>query len=93
MQYAVQKGRYIEAFLLFDALINGATINTTSYFYNVTGIKNYYNYLETFEPKNKTYFMPFITQPDRRKQIHVGNTSFGGQSDTVAYLLLNDVVS
>ena len=93
MQYAVRKGRYTEAFLLFDALINGAVVNTTTYFYNVTGIKDYYNYLHTLEPIDQKYFIPFITQVDRRKQIHVGNISFGDQDNMVAYLLLDDVVS
>ena len=93
MRYAVQKERYTEAFQLFDALINGAMINTTSYFYNVTGIKDYYNYLHTLEPEDQNYFIPFINQPSRRKQIHVGNVSFGGQNYLVAYNLVNDVVS
>ena len=92
MRYAIEQGRYIDAFHTFDALLNGDLINTTSYFYNVTGIKNYFNYLLTDEPQDQSYFIPFITNSDRRKQIHVGNLSYGSQSETVEQMLLNDVV-
>ncbi|CAF3370797.1 unnamed protein product [Rotaria sp. Silwood2] len=92
MRYAIEQGQYIDAFRLFDALLNGDLINTTSYFYNVTGIKNYFNYLLTDEPEDQGYFVPFVTRADRRKQIHVGNISYGSQSDTVEKMLLNDVM-
>jgi hypothetical protein len=92
MRYAIEQERYIDAFHLFDALHNGDLLNTTSYFYNVTGIKNYFNYLSTTEPEDQGYFVSFITRSERRKQIHVGNLSYGSQSDTVEKMLLNDVV-
>lgn len=93
MRYNIQQGEYVEAFHIFDSLLNGDLINTTSYFYNVTNIKNYFNYLLTNEPEDQGYFIPFITRADRRKQIHVGNISYGSQSETVESMLLNDVVS
>ncbi|CAF0887522.1 unnamed protein product [Rotaria sordida] len=92
MRYNIEQKNYIEAFHLFDALMNGDLINTTSYFYNVTGIKNYFNYLTTNEPEDQGYFIPFITRPDRRKQIHVGNMSYTSQSDIVERMLLNDLL-
>ncbi|CAF1253542.1 unnamed protein product [Rotaria sordida] len=92
MRYAIEQERYLDAFHLFDALLNGDLLNTTSYFYNVTGIKNYFNYLLTNEPEDQGYFVPFVTRADRRKQIHVGNLSYGSQSDTVEKMLLNDVM-
>ncbi|CAF3109717.1 unnamed protein product [Rotaria socialis] len=92
MRYAIEQERYIDAFHYFDALLNGDLINTTSYFYNVTGIKNYFNYLLTDEPEDEGFFVPFVTRADRRKQIHVGNLSYGSQSDTVEKMLLNDVM-
>jgi vitellogenic carboxypeptidase-like protein len=92
MRYAIEQERYIDAFHLFDALLNGDLLNTTSYFYNVTGIRNYFNYLLTDGPEDQGYYVPFITNPERRKQIHVGNLSYGGQGDTVEKMLLNDVV-
>jgi vitellogenic carboxypeptidase-like protein len=92
MRYAIEQERYIDAFYLFDALLNGDLLNTTSYFYNITGIKNYFNYLLTEPPEDQAYFVPFITQSGRRKQIHVGNLSYGNLSDTVEKMLLNDVV-
>ncbi|CAF1384769.1 unnamed protein product [Adineta ricciae] len=92
MRYAIEQQRYIDAFHIFDALLNGDLLNTTSYFYNVTGIKNYFNYLLTDEPQDQGYFIPFVTRADRRKQIHVGNMSYGGQSEIVERMLLNDVM-
>ncbi|CAF0921150.1 unnamed protein product [Adineta steineri] len=92
MRYSIEQERYIDAFHLFDALLNGDLLNTTSYFYNVTGIKNYFNYLLTEEPEEQSYFVSFITHPERRKQIHVGNLSYGSQSDIVEKMLLNDMM-
>jgi len=91
MRYAIEQERYIDAFHLFDALLNGDLLNTTSYFYNVTGIRNYFNYLQE-SPDDQGYFVSFITHSDRRKQIHVGNLSYGGQGGTVEQMLLNDIV-
>ena len=92
MRYAIEQERYVDAFHLFDALLNGDLLNTTSYFYNVTGIRNYFNYLLTESPEDQAYFVSFITHPQRRQQIHVGNFSYGSQSDTVEKMLLNDMV-
>jgi hypothetical protein len=86
MRYAIEQERYI------DALLNGDLLNTTSYFYNVTGIKNYFNYLLTETPEDQSYFVSSITRADRRKQFLVGNLSYGSQSDIVEKMLLNDVV-
>ena len=92
MRYAIEQKQYIDAFHIFDALLNGDLLNTTSYFYNVTGIRNYFNYLLTEAPEDQGYYASFITQAYRRKQIHVGNQSYGSLSDTVEKMLLNDVV-
>ncbi|CAF4440912.1 unnamed protein product, partial [Adineta steineri] len=43
------------------------------------------------EPEDQGYFVPFVTRADRRKQIHVGNLSYGSQSEMVEKMLLNDV--
>ena len=92
MRYAIEEERYLDAFHLFDALLNGDLLNTTSYFYNVTGIRNYFNYLLTEAPEDQGDFVSFITHPERRKQIHVGNLSYGSQGETVEKMLLNDMV-
>jgi vitellogenic carboxypeptidase-like protein len=92
MRYKIEQQQYIDAFHIFDELLNGDLINTTSYFYNVTGIRNYFNYLLTNEPVDQGYYVPFITRADRRQQIHVGNISYGSQSSTVEEMLLNDVM-
>ncbi|CAF1209501.1 unnamed protein product [Rotaria sp. Silwood1] len=92
MRYAIEQEQYLDAFHLFDTLLNGDLLNTTSYFYNVTGIKNYFNYLLTNTPEDQSYFVSFITHPERRQQIHVGNISYGSQNDIVEKMLLNDMM-
>lgn len=93
MRYKIEQGLYVDAFHIFDSLLNGDLINTTSYFYNVTGIHNYFNYLLTNEPEDQGNYVPFITGADRRKQIHVGNISYGSESEIVESMLMNDIVS
>lgn len=92
IRYSLEQGKYVEAFQILDALLDGDLTNTTSYFTNVTGINTDCNYLLTNEPIDQSFFIPFITSADRRKQIHVGNITFNGFSHTVEKFLLNDIV-
>jgi vitellogenic carboxypeptidase-like protein len=92
VHYNIEQKNFIEAFHIFDALINGDLTNSTSYFYNVTGINKDFNYLITNDPTDQDYFIPFITRADQRKEIHVGNISFSSQNDIVERMLLNDLV-
>ncbi|CAF0883649.1 unnamed protein product [Didymodactylos carnosus] len=91
IRYAMEQDRYMDAFRLSDALMDGDLINTTSYFYNVTGLSNYYNYLMTGIPDDLGYYVPFITSAVRRKQIHVGNMTFN-RGNMVENMLMNDVM-
>jgi vitellogenic carboxypeptidase-like protein len=93
IRYNIEQRRYVDAFHLFDALLNGDLLNTTSYFQNVTGSKNYFNYLLTEIPDELSYYVSFVTHPTRRKQIHVGNLSYDSTSNLVEKMLINDVVS
>ncbi len=92
MRWNIEQGRYVEAFHIFDSAINGDLINTTSYFYNVTGINDSYNYLLTNDPEDENYYISFITRADRRKQIHVGNMSYIDVNVLVEKILINDLV-
>ncbi|RXG73445.1 putative serine carboxypeptidase CPVL [Armadillidium vulgare] len=47
----IQNKEWTKAFKVFDTLLNGDTIGSKSYFYNVTGLSNYYNFLLQEEPK------------------------------------------
>ena len=67
--------------------MDGDLINTTSYFTNVTGLKAYFNYLQTDEPSTYSNYVKFITSPERRRQIHVGNSTFHDDNKVEIYLM------
>ncbi|CAF2124066.1 unnamed protein product [Rotaria magnacalcarata] len=90
VRYAISQQRYTDAFTISDLLIDGDLINTTSYFRNVTGLRAYYNYLQTDESPSLSNYVKFITSIDRRREIHVGNLSFN-QDNKVELMLINDV--
>lgn len=89
----IQNKQWPEAFKVFDDLLNGDLNNHTSYFKNVTGFENYFNYLSasgdnlTIDNMNK-----YIQRSDVRAAIHVGNVSFSGESQTVEENLMEDVM-
>lgn len=56
----------------------------------MTGLKAYFNYLQTDSPVSETNFIQFVTNVDRRRSIHVGNSTFH-QDDQVETMMINDV--
>ncbi len=90
IRYAISEQRFTDAFKLSDSLIDGDLINTTSYFTNVTGLKAYFNYLQTDVSPSISNYVKFITNSDRRRQIHVGNSTFH-DDNKVEIMLMNDV--
>ncbi|CAF4025957.1 unnamed protein product [Adineta steineri] len=90
IRYAISQKRFTDAFTLSDSLIDGDLINTTSYFTNVTGLRAYFNYIQTGEPSSFSNYVSFITNVDRRRQIHVGNLTFHDDNKVETYLM-NDV--
>ncbi|KAB7495103.1 putative serine carboxypeptidase CPVL [Armadillidium nasatum] len=83
----IQNKEWAKAFKVFDTLLNGDTIGSKSYFYNVTGLSNYYNFLLQEEPKDLNYWEKYINDPKRRKEIHVGNLTFHDGKKVEAYLI------
>jgi vitellogenic carboxypeptidase-like protein len=90
VRYAISEKRFSDAFKISDSLIDGDLINTTSYFTNVTGLRAYFNYLQTDVSPSLSTYVNFITNVDRRRQIHVGNSTFH-QDNKVEIMLMNDV--
>ncbi|CAF1151185.1 unnamed protein product [Rotaria sordida] len=90
VRYAISQKRFSDAFTISDSLIDGDLINTTSYFTNVTGLRAYYNYLQTDVSSSISNYVKFITNIDRRRQIHVGNLTFH-EDNKVELMLINDV--
>ncbi|CAF0794133.1 unnamed protein product [Didymodactylos carnosus] len=90
LRYAISQNRFLDAFYISDALIDGDLINTTTYFAQVTGLKSSSNILLTSDPPGIFDFVPFITQAYRRKQIHVGNKTFN-DGVHVEELMINNI--
>lgn len=87
----IADGEYFEAFKIFDFLLNGDLINTTSYFTNVTGMKFYYNFLYTNGPDDFNYYPSYLALDDTRKAIHVGNLTYN-EGNKVEMFLVNDIM-
>ncbi|XP_072534827.1 probable serine carboxypeptidase CPVL [Salminus brasiliensis] len=83
----IQQQRWIEAFEVFDSLLNGDLIPYPSFFQNVTGCTNYFNYMQCQEPVDQEYFAKFLTLPIVRSSIHVGNLTFNDGSEVEKHLL------
>ncbi|CAF3984643.1 unnamed protein product [Rotaria sp. Silwood1] len=90
VRYAISQKRFTDAFTISDSLIDGDLINTTSYFSNVTGLRAYYNYIQTDVSSSLSNYVKFITNIDRRRQLHVGNLTFH-DDNKVEIMLINDV--
>ena len=90
IRLAISEKRFGDAFVISDALIDGDLINTTSYFTNATGLRAYYNYLQTNESPSLSNYVKFVTNSDRRRQIHVGNATW--HDDNYVEIMLKDDV-
>ncbi|CAH0555596.1 unnamed protein product [Brassicogethes aeneus] len=90
----IQDKDYVNAFKIFDNLLNGDLNNHTSFFKNVTGYDNYFNYLYPEDPMNTemAFMGKYIQRNDVRAAIHVGNASFHGEDSTVEVNLMEDVM-
>lgn len=89
----IQKGDFEQAFAIFDFLVNGDIYPYPTYFFNVTGTTDYYNYLRTESPEEFGYYVPFINTTSTRKAIHVGKNAFHDNNPDVEMALLNDIMA
>jgi vitellogenic carboxypeptidase-like protein len=89
----MRSGDFYDAFLVFDRLMNGDIYPYPTYFYNVTGVTDYYNILRTTEPEEYNYFLPYLNMEATRGAIHVGNLSYGHHARDVELHLLNDIMN
>ncbi|KAE8596603.1 hypothetical protein XENTR_v10016174 [Xenopus tropicalis] len=83
----IQQEKWIEAFDVFDALLNGDRTEYPSFFQNATGCTNYFNFLQCQEPLDQEYFGSFLSLSEVRKSIHVGNLTFHDGSEVEKHLL------
>ncbi|XP_034776606.2 probable serine carboxypeptidase CPVL [Acipenser ruthenus] len=83
----IQQKKWVEAFEVFDVLLNGDTILYPSFYQNVTGCTNYFSFLQCQEPVDQSYFGKFLSLSEVRKSIHVGNLTFHDGSEVEKHLL------
>lgn len=69
--------------------MNGDIYPYPTYFYNVTGVTDYYNILRTTQPPEYGYYLPYINMDTTRAAIHVGNLSYGAHARDVEGHLTN----
>jgi len=82
----IQKKKYLEALAMWDCLLNGDTCKVPSFFHNVTGSTDYYNYIRTQSPKEYDYHVDFLQLPQVRKAIHVGNLTYHAGTEVHKHL-------
>lgn len=78
----IRSGQTGLASQIMDSLFFGIATNTT-FFKNVTGFEFYYNYLYDIEPKDVRYYKQFVSRPEMRRALHVGEQVFSTTRDVV----------
>ncbi|EPY80614.1 serine carboxypeptidase CPVL [Camelus ferus] len=89
----IREEKWSAAFELLDKLLDGDLTTEPSYFQNVTGCSNYYNLLQCTEPEDQSYFGKFLSLPQVRQAIHVGNQTFSDGAKVEKYLQEDTVKS
>jgi len=84
----IASGDYVRAFLAFDEFLNGDFFPYPTYFYNITGNNNYFNFLNPVYPNNP--FSDFLNDNAVRAAIHVGTVPYFEGNSTVEQYLIHD---
>ncbi|KAK9296016.1 hypothetical protein QLX08_009856 [Tetragonisca angustula] len=89
----IEQKKYIQAFYLFDELLDCDFSKQPSLFNNLTGFNYYFNFLHPQEPNNDSdYMVQWLQTADIRKALHVGNITFNAESKKVEEYLISDVM-
>jgi vitellogenic carboxypeptidase-like protein len=88
MKYAFEKKEYLKAFHIFDELMNGDFYPYPTYFANITGTSNYFNFINPPYPPNP--YGQYLDASSTRRAIHVGSYSYADYNKTVEQYLLGD---
>jgi len=84
---AINSKQWTQAFDLWDQLLNGDTIPYPSYFYNITGLTDYYNLENTNPPAAFDYYSTYVTLNSTRDAIHVGSLPYNDGSKVEDHLI------
>uniref|UniRef100_A0A146LT64 Carboxypeptidase n=2 Tax=Lygus hesperus TaxID=30085 RepID=A0A146LT64_LYGHE len=83
--------KYLEAFKVFDQLLNGDMTIYKTLFYNLTGFEFYFNYLHSKPQSLYGDFGEYLQKDLVRRSIHVGNLTFN-DGKAVELNLVTDVM-
>lgn len=86
----IKQKKYMEAFQIFNIVLNNDLRNKPSLFYNLTGFDFYYNYLVTKNDETDDWMSEWIQRADVRRAIHVGNNTFHTETAIVESHLIGD---
>ncbi|XP_004476134.2 probable serine carboxypeptidase CPVL isoform X2 [Dasypus novemcinctus] len=89
----IKQENWMLAFEILDKLLDGDIANEPSYFQNVTGCLYYYNFLQCTEPEDQSFYGKFLSLPEVRQALHVGNRTFNDGSEVEKYLREDTVKS
>jgi len=88
MAEGIAAGNWTQAFRPFDEFLNGDFYPYPTYFVNITGNGNYFNFLDFKYPPNP--YPQFVDSPSVRQQLHVGTVPYFSFNQTVELYLIND---
>ncbi|ESO82474.1 hypothetical protein LOTGIDRAFT_134569 [Lottia gigantea] len=87
----IKQRKFLQAFRIFDFLLNGDETKGPAFYQNATGSTDYYNLLRSKSPASFGYYNDFLADPSVRKAIHVGNLTYNDGSAVEKYLV-NDIM-
>ena len=91
----INQGDLVAASLLQSATIASGNSSHPTYFSNITGFSNSYNYLLPVNPHdvNSSPFNDFLRLPATRASIHVGDLPYNERRDIVSDHLVGDMMN
>mmetsp|Transcript_13163 Transcript_13163/g.52527 ORF Transcript_13163/g.52527 Transcript_13163/m.52527 type:complete len:488 (+) Transcript_13163:56-1519(+) len=82
--------QYTDAFYVYDEYLNGDFWEYGTFYYNISGLDNYFNFDTPVYPNNP--YVQFLNLPSTRAAIHTGwNKYTDGNSTTESYMI-NDIL-
>lgn len=83
----IEEEKWMDAFKIWDALLNGDETPYPSLFANASGLTNYYNFIANGPPEGQHNGFEYVVQSTIRKAIHVGNLTFNDGSVVEKHLM------
>lgn len=87
----IKAGQLLQAFDVWDRMLNGDVYPYPNLFHNMTGLNDYDNYLNTNAPPSFEYYAAFLNQPDVQAALHIAaGTKFPSNPTQCELHLLSD---